>query len=210
MKRLILTLTLLLPFLGVYSQKNKDAKYLLDNATALLQKEGGIKTSFYSSTYKGGIMEGDTKGVLYLKGEKFVLETNEMKTWYDGKYQWSLIFEMEEVNVSEPTEEELQEINPYQLLKLYKKGYSYSLSGNVKNGAIEVLLKAQDKSRNYQQIKVWINQTSYEPNLLEVMTKDNRIAKIQIKEFSKGIKLSDALFRFNNEDYPDADIIDLR
>ena len=84
-----------------------------------------------------------------MRGNKFVLETDEMKTWYNGECQWSLIFDMEEVNLSEPTQEELTEINPYELLNLYKKGYSSSYLDATDR---VVLLKSKDSKKNFQEI----------------------------------------------------------
>ena len=60
-----------------------------------------------------------------LKGNKFCLESGGIKTWFDGKTQWSYVEQNEEVNVSSPTPEEIQSVNPYALLTAYKKGFNY-------------------------------------------------------------------------------------
>lgn len=59
----------------------------------------------------------------------------------------------DEVNVSTPTQEELQQINPYTFLYMYQKGFSYKL-GTVKTfqgkAVWEVVLTADDKSKSWK------------------------------------------------------------
>ena len=68
-------------------------------------------------------MEGSESGTIQLKGEKFVLKASEVITWFDGKTQWSYVVRNDEVNVSNPTQEELQQINPYTFLYMYQKDF---------------------------------------------------------------------------------------
>lgn len=53
-------------------------------------------------------MVGQSAGVIELKGEKFVLKTDDGITWFDGKTQWSYLRSSDEVNISNPTGTELQ------------------------------------------------------------------------------------------------------
>ncbi len=82
------------------------------------RKEIGIKL-----TISVRAPEGNSNGSICLKDDKFLLETEGMTTWFDGRTQWSYLASSDEVNVSEPTPEELQGINPYAWLSLYKKDF---------------------------------------------------------------------------------------
>ena len=64
-----------------------------------------------------------------IKGDKFVLKTPDMITWFDGTTQWSFVERNEEVNVSTPTGEELQATNPTLLLRSYEKGFTAKYKG---------------------------------------------------------------------------------
>ena len=63
-------------------------------------------TAPYSMT-----MDGNTvKGEAVISGDKFRITTPGMSIWYDGRTQWTYSSSTGEVNVTEPTAEELQQI----------------------------------------------------------------------------------------------------
>ena len=55
-------------------------------------------------------------GTMNLSGRNFHISTPEMKVWYDGKTQWSYAPSAGEVNITEPTSEELAQTNPFSIL----------------------------------------------------------------------------------------------
>ena len=86
-----------------------------------------------------------------MKGEKFLLDADGVKTWFDGRTQWSYLTNSDEVNISEPTPEELQSINPYALLSIYKQGYHMKLGKADTYGgkpAYEVILTASNRKQD--------------------------------------------------------------
>ena len=78
-----------------------DAKDILDRTADAFRREGGVKIGFSVRA-----PEGNSNGTICLKGDKFLLETEGMKTWFDGRTQWSYLASSDEINVSEPTPEE--------------------------------------------------------------------------------------------------------
>lgn len=213
MKRALSFVTLLLFLLPLSFAQKKEAKEILDNTTKLFMQGDTYQIKFIAETFVGKEKQAVADGKLLLKDDKFVFETYDMKTWYDGKTQWSLIFDSEEVNVTEPTTEELQEINPYVLLKLYKKGYTYTLvSSKSENGVPvkEVELRATSKDREIQQINIWINSNSYQPFRLKVVRNNQEKVFILIYKLEKVKTLANDEFTFNKQEYPEYDIIDLR
>ena len=99
----------------LFSQNDTQAQELLMKAEKSITDGGVIHASF----------EGDLQGEIILKGEKFHLNSNGIQSWYDGKTQWSYSEDTQEVNISTPTPEEIQSINPYSLMQTYKNGYKY-------------------------------------------------------------------------------------
>ena len=106
MKRLLtLWMLALLPYC-LSAQGDAKAGEVLDKVWESISETNGIRIDF----------GGTENGFLLLKGEKFYLNNGSIQSWYDGQTQWSYVADTEEVNISHPTPEELQGINPYFIL----------------------------------------------------------------------------------------------
>ena len=90
------------------AQENNEARQLLDRVADTFRQAEGVEIVFEVRA-----PEGTSEGRIRLKGEKFRLDTEGITTWFDGRTQWTYLENSDEVNVSEPTAEELQSINPY-------------------------------------------------------------------------------------------------
>ena len=120
MKKYIFSVLIALLSLPVIAQQQQSqAKSILDKTAEAFRKAGGVKADFTVKVITDGLIEGVEHGTIQLKGEKFVLKTTDIVTWFDGKTQWSYVAKNDEVNVSNPTQEELQQINPYTFLYMY-------------------------------------------------------------------------------------------
>ena len=125
MRKYIFSVLIALLSLPVIAQQQQSqAKAVLDKTAEAFRKAGGVKADFIIKSVTNGLVEGSESGTIQLKGEKFVLKASEVITWFDGKTQWSYVVRNDEVNVSNPTQEELQQINPYTFLYMYQKGFS--------------------------------------------------------------------------------------
>ena len=113
MRKYIFSVLIALLSLPVIAQQQQSqAKAVLDKTAEAFRKAGGVKADFIIKSVTNGLVEGSESGTIQLKGEKFVLKASEVITWFDGKTQWSYVVRNDEVNVSNPTQEELQQINP--------------------------------------------------------------------------------------------------
>lgn len=214
MKKYIFSILIaLLTTLPVLAQKQAQAKLVLDKTAAAFEKAGGVKADFSVQAFNKGYSVGTATGTIELKGEKFFLKTAETVSWFDGKTQWSYLTQNDEVNISTPTEAELQGLNPYALLYLYKKGFDYEL-GKVADfhgkQVYEVILTATDKKQDLSRIVLYVVKSTYQPVYIKVEQRDGSRSEITITEYQTGLKLSDSVFVFNKKQYPTAEIIDLR
>ena len=179
----------------------QDAKSVLDKAAANITVKEGVKANFRMT---GGI--GFASGTILIKGKKFHATTPKAIVWFDGKTMWTYMKDNEEVNVSNPTEAQLQAINPYNFINIYKKGFK--LSAKKVNTSYEVHLKATDKKRKIQEMYIIVDQNSYRPT--HVKMQQNGKWSVLIISGLKATNLSDGLFQFDAKDFPQAEIIDLR
>ena len=200
MKKLFFTLlTLLLPY--CLSAQTEKAKVVLDKVISTLTKGSGIQIDF----------EGTESGSIVMKGEKFYLHSGQIQSWYDGKTQWSYVADTEEVNISHPTPEELQGVNPYFILMRYKTDFDYTYNGShtrngVKGHAIVLTPKHSD---NREAIWIFVSNAS-QPMAMKMEKNGQTLSEINVTSYKLNQKLEDGMFRFNKTLYPDAEIIDLR
>ena len=179
----------------------QDAKSVLDKAAANITVKEGVKANF---TMTGGI--GNASGTILIKGKKFHATTSKATVWFDGKTMWTYMKDNEEVNVSNPTEAQLQTINPYNFINLYKNGYTYTMNTAGTNYVIHLTSNSAD--RKIKELFISVNKKSYEPMQVK-MLQGKKWTTFDITSIKKE-KIADSQFRFNSKDFPKAEIIDLR
>ena len=200
MKRLFtLWMLALLPYC-ISAQTDAKAAEVLDKVLEDLS-DNGIRADF----------EGSETGFLLLKGEKFYLNNGNVQSWYDGKTQWSYVADAEEVNISHPTQEELQGMNPYLILMRYQTDFNYTYKGNqMRNGVKghEIILTPKHSG---QQESVWIFVSkAYHPLAMKIERNGQTLSEINVTSYKTDQKLEDGMFRFNKSLFPNAELIDMR
>lgn len=197
-----------------FSVSAQDARSILDKASDAYNKAGAVTVTFTLNTK-------DTKakttysydGKAYMKGDKFKLEIPDAITWFDGKTQWVYVKDTEEVNISNPTGDELQGISPSVLFSIYKKGYNLAYKGEKRIGTKviqEVELTSQKKNADIKTILVQIDKTNNTFYSISLTDKAGMLNTLLIKSYQKGANIPDTTFSFNKKDYPKAEIVDLR
>ena len=177
------------------------AKNVLDKAAANITVKEGVKANF---KMVGGI--GNASGTILIKGNKFHATTPKAIVWFDGKTMWTYMKNNEEVNISNPSEVQLQAINPYNFINLYKNGYTSTL--NTTGNAYVVHLTFTAKDKKIKELFITIDKQSYHPTQVKLL-QGKSWTEFYISDLSK-TKLADSEFRFNAKDFPKAEVIDLR
>lgn len=197
MEKIRITLLLLLFAVASYGQS---AQKVLDKTAKVVSNKSGVQASFTISSKQ----YGSTSGTIEIKGRKFHATTNEGVVWFDGKTQWTYVKQNDEVNVNTPSAADLQAINPYTFIYMYKQGYTASMT--ISGNSYVVTLRGKGKS--ISEMVITINKQTYVPSQIR-MLQNKQWTTIKVSNF-RTANLSDALFRFNPKSYPNAEIIDLR
>lgn len=201
----ILYLILLLIGLPAAAQPG-DATKVLERTEEAFRKAGGLRATFTVKA-DGALL---STGTICLKGEKFVLETEGSKTWFDGHTQWTYLSSADEVNVSEPTPEELQSINPYAWLTLYQRGYRPTLESNASDARYYIVLLTALKRQDPPSITLYISRQTLLPTRIYLKQQGGGILEISIDACQTGRSYADSFFTFDRSAYPTAEVIDLR
>lgn len=178
------------------------AKVILDKVASLVSNKGGVTANFNISSKQ----YGTTSGSIAIKGRMFKTTTTYATIWFDGKNQWTYIKRNNEVNINTPTEGELQAINPYNFIYMYKKGFTYKMKTIGTN--YQIHLTATNKKRQIQEMYITINKSTLVPSKIK-MRQGANWSSISISNFKRK-SLNNAIFKFNSKQFPTAEIIDLR
>lgn len=200
MKRITTTLFAIILFCcGTAAQP---ARAVLDKVAAAVSNKGGVSAGFSISSRQ----YGNASGTIAIKGRKFRTTMQTATVWFDGKTQWTYVKSNNEVNINTPTEGELQAINPYNFINMYKSGFNYKME--TVGNSYRIHLTATDKRRQIQELYITVSKSNYVPTSIR-MRQGANWSTISIKNFKKA-NLSDATFIFNPKSYSSAEIIDLR
>ena len=209
---LIFSFSHLLTLTALAGTKDAGTRKVLDATAVHIQKAGGISLQFIATTLSGKTVQGSTSGRMDIMGNKLYMSTPDMLTWFDGKQQWSMQTGDNEVNLTEPTGTELQTLNPYAFLSVYKRGFNYKMKkGTLSNGkeGYKVYLNADNAKQDIREMFLEID-NQYNPVRVSIRQGKKQWVRLVVNSFKTGQKFADSHFTFPKAKYPQAEIIDLR
>lgn len=202
MKKVIIALSILFSLYSVTTMQAQTAKQVLDKCAAKVSSRDGVKADFTMTSAQ----YGNASGKIAVKGKMFHATTPMATMWFDGKTLWTYMSKNEEVNVTNPSEAQLQVLNPYNFVNMYKKGYDYTMTQS--GSAFTVHLTTTDQSHRVKEMFITIDKNSYNPTEVKLLQKQKWTTFV-ISNLST-TKIPDSEFRFNSKDFPTAEVIDLR
>lgn len=196
-----------------------DAHALLQRTETLLQQGGGVEATFTLTS-----PEGAARGTIHLQGQCFVVETSDMKTWFDGRDQWTYLPRAGEITISTPTAEEQQTLNPYAWLGLYRSG-GYDLEAETLTGTASTATTS--KSAAYRVTLTATGSRVLWSRIVISLTASCRLHSVSLtpagspggtsqdttiilNSYRAGLSYAASHFQPARADYPEADFIDLR
>ena len=200
-KYLLISLSFIICHLSFSEAHAQSAIKVLDKAASTIALKDGVKADFKMT---GGM--GSASGTIVIKGKKFHATTPQATIWFDGKTQWTYLKDNDEVSVTTPNESQLQAINPYNFLNLYKKGYDATLNSSGNSHVVH--LTATSTERKIKEIFITVDKKTNYPTQVK-MLQGKKWTIFDISNLKKQ-NIPDSQFKFNSKDFPKAEIIDLR
>jgi outer membrane lipoprotein-sorting protein len=190
---------------STYAQ-DKKAKALLDAVTAKIKSYDNIVIDFkYSLNNLKENINQESKGNVTMKGNKFVLNLMGVTKIFDGKYNYTINPEDEEVAISKLNEKDENAITPSKLLTFFNSGYKYTwdISQNVKGRKIQYIKLIPNNSKDQRkEILLGIDtQTKNIYNLIEVGRNGTKTT-LTVNSFRINQPLSKNQFTFDASKYP--------
>jgi outer membrane lipoprotein-sorting protein len=208
------TLILCLGLAATCTVQAQKPEALLEKATLACERANGIAAQFAVNirSENAGVNE-NFEGTVEMKGDKFVLFTPDIRTWYDGLTQWTYVLRTGEVNITRPSGDDLQFTNPLLLLHSWKKGFKLSYTGESTAAggkmADDIMLTARG-TQEMETVELQLDRATSLPVRITVVMRNSLRSVIRISRMQTARNQTDDTFVFPEKDYPDAEIIDLR
>ena len=151
------------------------------------------------------------KGNIKIVSNKFRLELNQQIIISDDTTQWIYLKESNELQIMEY--DSLDDmISPNKLFTIYEEGYknSYVELKNESDITLHIIDLFPIESNAFQKIQLQINSEKIQLHNIILFDKNGGSFTYLITTFSVDNNLDDNLFKFNSEEYPEIEIIDLR
>lgn len=201
MKKIILLIALIFPIISFAATPT--AASVVDKTVETIRKAPSMSANI-SISANGNV----SSGTILLSGERFVTDTDMGSTWFDGTTMWAYSPGTNEVTVTEPTDDELAEINPFQFIKSARTDFTPRLMKSA-SGTYTVELTPKKKGTQISKAVVTVDSSTYHIRTI-VLTVNRHIINIKLSAVRSGKKLPDSDFRFRKQLLPKAEINDLR
>jgi len=211
---LILVLAFIQPTISQEQEKgDKKSREILDNLTAQTESYKSIEVEF---TYKmnnidAGIDES-TEGVLFIMGDKYKLLIQGQQVISDGETIWTYIEDDEEVQINSMDEESEESLSPNKLLTSYNKDYkSNFVKETFQYGTTVCIIDLTPaEGKTYSKVRLIIDKSKKQILEITIFDKNGSTYSYIINKFVPDGDIEESDFTFNEADYPDVDVIDMR
>lgn len=201
MKRILIILYILL---GTVAANAASSANILSKAAEKLAAAKSVSAD-YTVTADGRSMNGN----ITVAGQKFMLDSREIKSWYDGKTQWTYSSEIGEVDITEPTAEELAQVNPFAIINAFRSNFNPRTVSETP-GAVTIELLPKKSGGDIKKVLLTLELSTFFPSKIVITLASGSVLTITIKAISEGMKLPDSFFRFSPSALPGVEIVDLR
>jgi outer membrane lipoprotein-sorting protein len=210
MQKYIISIALLInSIFAVYAQKVSEAETLI-NSFSNTVKTSAIRTSFtLKVSEKNAVNSQSVSGTFLLKGNQFYLEIDGMKVWFNGKTQWAMTEESNEVAITEPTEEELAQTNPVAIISGFRK-VSIIRSGKSTGNLQSVEMLPKDKKQDFQIVRIQFDKSTGNLVSVFIQYKKGMTNLLTITRYQKNITVAADAFTFDKNKFKNVLINDLR
>jgi outer membrane lipoprotein-sorting protein len=205
MKKVLLITAILLLNISIQAQDNK-AKELLNKVTSIVKSYENIVIDFkYSLNNAKENIHQDSKGNVTMKGNQYILNFMGVTKIYDGKKNYTIVPEDEEITISTVNEKDDSAITPSKMLTFFNSGYSCKMDKleDIKGRKIQYvkLIPTNTKDQRKEIVLGVDIQTKHIYNLIETGKKGTKTT-LTVNSFKTNQPLSKNQFTFVASKYP--------
>jgi outer membrane lipoprotein-sorting protein len=186
------------------AQAEETAASILSRTASVINNTPSIEASFVMTN-----TAQSCDGKIIIAKNKFFLSSKEMRVWFNGKTQWTWLASANEVDITEPTADEIMESNPFAIVNHFQTHYSCRKLTAPK-GCYKVELTPKAKSSSIKRAIITINATNDLPEAIDVTFTNKTVISAALKSVKKGKAQAASVFNYDKKRYPAKSIVDLR
>ena len=208
----IILIASLISFTAFSQQHDKKSKVILDRVTAKTESYKSMELDFvYKMENKSADIDESKEGTIILSGHNFRLEIAGQLVISDGVTVWTYIADAEEVQINS-VEEDDESINLNKILTSYSENYKskFIKTEQQKGINVQIIDLVPTEGKSYFKVRLEINEAKSQIIRSVIYDKNGSTYTYEINKFTINPVVSEKDFQLKADDYPDAEIIDLR
>lgn len=195
-----------------FTQKDKKATEILDRVIAKTESYKSMEIEFiYAMDNLEAEIHDEKAGILLVMGDKYRLTFVEQIMISDGITIWTLLPDDEEVMINDVEESE-EAITPTNLLNSYSDNYKskFLKEDRINGKTIDLIELTPLKGKTYSKIELAIEHGIDQIYSFSIFDKNGSTYSYTIKKFTTNLEIGEFTFIFNEADYPNYEIVDMR
>lgn len=207
--RKLAIITLCILSLGCLTFAQSRANKLMERAERSVYSGEATLVDFTSTYFDSkGKQTGRSLGIMYLQGENFRLEYGSIVAVFSGKTLTYHNSNENTLTISEPSADELIQINPLHFLRSHGRGYTAKILPATK--ATDILGFTPRSKSNIKLIEVSFSRSTGAPIEIVVKGDDGGRFIASITSIRAGSAMNASRFTLSKQQFPGCEVVDLR
>jgi outer membrane lipoprotein carrier protein len=187
-----------------------EAKKILDAVSAKFKSFKSVQSKFNLKIENGSNkVLGNKNGTVYMKGTRYRITIPGQDIFSDGSNVWTVDAAAKEITLTK-LDPSNNTITPQKLFtNFYDKDFLYKLNSDAK-GIQEIELTPIDKSKLFHKVIIFINKTAKTITATKIFEKAGNRITYTVSGMNTTSNIADAIFTFNQKNYPGMELVDLR
>jgi len=211
-KTILLSLLVLLNSIS-FAQKDVEAEKILVKVSETYKSYNSFRIKFNLTIENVEEQINETSvGVADINGVKYKVDIMGAETYFDGKTRYTFLKDSEEVNISEPEDDDSELANPAKVFDLYKNGFDYSLVKVYKRSGIDVaeIVLIPKEERDYSKVILIIDNKTFNVVSFTSVGKDGNNLVLKMSKLETNQNFDDSHFVFDIKANPNVEVVDMR
>ena len=211
-KTILLSLLVLLNLIS-FAQKDVEAEKILVKVSETYKSYNSFRIKFNLTIENVEEQINETSvGVADINGVKYKVDIMGAETYFDGKTRYTFLKDSEEVNISEPEDDDSELANPAKVFDLYKNGFDYSLVKVYKRSGIDVaeIVLVPKEERDYSKVTLLIDNKTFNVVSFTSVGKDGNNLVLKMSKLETNQNFDNSHFVFDIKANPNVEVVDMR